>query len=204
LKKYNNKTKNMKKTIPFSILLSGLMLTMFFSCKKSTTPTPVVDPCLNTTITITNSVTTSVPCESTPTGSITITASGSTGFTYNKNGGTYQSSNTFTGLAAGQYTMGVKDVNGCTSTQVVSVGNATQGPNFTNVKNIISANCANCHLNGGNNGNLNLDADCSIVAKWDKINLRCVVQGNMPSQGLTTNEKAQITAWVNAGHKFSD
>ena len=100
--------------------------------------------------------------------------------------------------------MGVKDVNGCTKTQVVSVSNATQGPNFTNVKNIISANCTNCHLNGGNNGNLNLDADCSIVAKWDKINLRCVIQGNMPSQGLTTNEKAQITAWVNAGHKFSD
>ncbi len=195
----------MRKTIPISLLISSLMLTMFFSCKKSTTPTPpVVDPCLNTTITITNSVTASIPCESTPTGSITITASGSTGFTYNKNGGTYQSSNTFTGLIAGQYTMGVKDVNGCTKTQVVSISNATQGPNFTNVKNIISANCTNCHLNGGNNGNLNLDADCSIVANWDKINLRCVIQGNMPSQGLTTNQKAQITTWVNAGHKFSD
>ena len=82
----------MKKTIPVSILLSGLMLTMFFGCKK--TSTPAVDPCLNTTITITNSVTATVPCESTPSGSITITASGSTGFTYNKNGGAYQSSNT--------------------------------------------------------------------------------------------------------------
>ena len=194
----------MKKTIPVSLLLSGLMLTMFFGCKKSSTPTPVVDPCLNTTITITNSVTTSVPCESTPSGSITITASGSTGFTYNKNGGTYQSSNTFTGLAAGVYTMGAKDANGCSKTQVVSVGNAAAGPNFTNVKSIVSSKCGNCHINGGNDGSVNFDADCSIVAKWDRINVRCVSQGNMPPQGLTTTQKAQITAWVNAGHKFSD
>ena len=194
----------MKKTIPVSLLLSGLMLTMFFGCKKSSTPTPVVDPCLNTTITITNSVTTSVPCESTPSGSITITASGSTGFTYNKNGGAYQSSNTFTGLAAGVYTMGAKDANGCSKTQVVSVGNATAGPNFTNVKSIVSSKCGNCHINGGNDGSVNFDADCSIVAKWDRINVRCVSQGNMPPQGLTTTQKAQITAWVNAGHKFSD
>ena len=194
----------MKKTIPVSLLLSGLMLTMFFGCKKSSTPTPVVDPCLNTIITITNSVTTSVPCESTPSGSITITASGSTGFTYNKNGGAYQSSNTFTGLAAGVYTMGAKDANGCSKTQVVSVFNATAGPNFTNVKSIVSSKCGNCHINGGNDGSVNLDADCSIVAKWDRINVRCVSQGNMPPQGLTTTQKAQITAWVNAGHKFSD
>jgi len=193
----------MKKTIPFSILLSGIMLTMFFSCKKTTTPAPA-DPCLNTTITISNSVVTTVPCESTPSGSITITATGSTGFTYNKNGGTYQSSNTFTGLAAGVYTMGVKDVNGCTKTQVVSVGNATAGANFTNVKSIVSSKCGNCHLNGGSDGGVNLDADCSIVAKWDRINVRCVSQGNMPPQGLNTTQKAQITAWVNAGHKFSD
>ncbi len=192
----------MKKTIPFSILLSGLMLTMFFGCKK--TSTPAVDPCLNTTITITNSVTATVPCESTPTGSITITASGSTGFTYNKNGGAYQSSNIFTGLAAGVYTMGVKDVNGCTNTQSVSVGNAAAGPNFSNVKNIVSSKCGNCHLNGGSDGGVNFDADCSIVAKWDRINMRCVTQGNMPPSGLTTAQKGQITAWVNAGHKFSD
>jgi len=193
----------MKKTIPISLLVSGLMLTMFFSCKKTSTPAPA-DPCLNTSITISNSVVSTVPCESTPSGSITITASGSTGFTYNKNGGTYQSSNTFTGLAAGVYTMGVKDVNGCTKTQTVSVGNAAAGPNFTNVKSIVISKCGNCHLNGGNDGSVNLDADCSIVAKWDRINVRCVSLGNMPPSGLTTAQKGQITAWVNAGHKFSD
>lgn len=192
----------MKKNITSSLIITGLLFTIFLSCKKSTTP--VNDPCLNTTITLSNTTTSTIPCESTPTGSITITASGSTGFTYNKNGDAFQSSNTFTGLAAGVYTMGVKDVNGCTNTQSVSVGNAAAGPNFSNVKNIVSSKCGNCHLNGGSDGGVNFDADCSIVAKWDRINMRCVTQGNMPPSGLTTAQKGQITAWVNAGHKFSD
>lgn len=162
------------------------------------------NPCTTTSIVINTSVANAIPCETTPAGSITVTASGSTGFTYNKDGGTYQSSNVFSGLAVGTYIIGVKDVNGCTNTKSVTVSNASQGVNFTNVRNIVTSNCGGCHLNGGNSGSVNFDDYCNIVAKWDRINLRCVTQGNMPPAGLTTAQKAQITAWVNAGHKYSD
>jgi hypothetical protein len=48
-------------------------------------------------------------------GSITVTASGGTGtLTYSKDGTTFQTSNVFTGLTAGDYTITVKDANGCT------------------------------------------------------------------------------------------
>ncbi len=54
----------------------------------------------------------------------TITASASSGpspYTYNLNGGTYQSSATFTGLAAGSYTLTVKNNSGCVTTATVPV-----------------------------------------------------------------------------------
>ena len=47
---------------------------------------------------------------------------GGTPFTYSINGGPQQASTTFTGLAAGSYTLTVTDVAGCTSTQTVVVG----------------------------------------------------------------------------------
>jgi hypothetical protein len=162
------------------------------------------NPCTNTSIVINEAVANAIPCETTPAGSITVTASGSTGFTYNINGGIYQSSNVFSGLSTGSYTIGVKDVNGCSNTKDVTVSNASQGVNFTNVRNIINTSCGGCHLNGASSGGENFDDNCNIVAKWDRINLRCVTQGNMPPSGLSTTQKAQITAWVNAGHKFSD
>ena len=63
------------------------------------------------------------------TGSITIgTPTGGTGpYTYNVNGGTYSASPPVTGLASGTYTVGVKDVNGCTFTNTVTIS-VTSGP----------------------------------------------------------------------------
>jgi hypothetical protein len=64
----------------------------------------------------------------------TITATGSGGispYQYSINGGTtYQASNIFTGLAAGTYTITIKDNTGCTNTVTVNVTN-TGGPTVT-------------------------------------------------------------------------
>jgi hypothetical protein len=57
------------------------------------------------------------PACSDGTGTVTVTASGGTGtLMYSKDGTNFQSSNEFTGLAAGNYTITVKDANGCTAT----------------------------------------------------------------------------------------
>ncbi|PYL27110.1 MAG: hypothetical protein DMF45_13135 [Verrucomicrobia bacterium] len=62
------------------------------------------------------------PSCSSGTGSITVTASGGTGtLSYSKDGTNFQSSNVFSGLAAGSYTITVKDANGCTTTTGATV-----------------------------------------------------------------------------------
>jgi hypothetical protein len=165
-------------------------------------------PCTGITINITTTPSNVTPCLSpAANGSITVSAAGSTGFTYNNNGGAYQSSNVFSGLAAGNYIIGVKDINGCSNTQSVTVETNGMGPNFTNVRTIIRANCGNCHLNGGNTAGYNFDNDCSIVNYWSQINKSCVtyqLRQMPPSYQLTATQKAQITSWVNAGHRYTD
>lgn len=71
------------------------------------------NPCAGVTITVSGTVTNPTgPGASN--GSIVANASGSTGFTYSINSGTFQASGTFSNLAAGNYLITAKDANGCT------------------------------------------------------------------------------------------
>lgn len=170
------------------------------------------NPCTNTTIVITAAIVNTTPCI-TPAnnGSITVSATGSTGFTYNNNGGAYQSSNVFSGLNAGNYLIGVKDVNGCTQTKTVTVSVVASGPLFAQMRTLITTRCSGggCHMNGGSAAGYNFDTDCSIVTNWSKINGACVTytlkkMPISPQATLTTAEKTIITNWVNAGHRYTD
>lgn len=175
-------------------------------CTGTTTVTLTEsNPCPGVNIIINTTQVNITPCiNPSANGSITVSASGSTGFTYNLNGGAYQTGNQFTGLPAGSYVVGVKDANGCTNSRTVSLANQPQGTTFSAVRSLINAKCGGCHLNGGNSGGANFDNDCSIVNDWDQINLRCVTIGNMPPSGLTAAEKTIITNWVNAGHGYTN
>jgi SprB repeat len=184
-------------------------------CLGSTQATlTATSPCTSTTIVLTAAIVNTTPCV-TPTnnGSITVTATGSTGFTYNINGGAYQASNVFASQNAGNYVMGVKDVNGCTKTLSVTVAVVAQGPLFAQVRNLITTRCSGsgCHMNGGTAAGYNFDADCNIVAKWSQINSTSVLYSagwvkmpKSPQSLLTAAEKAIITNWINAGHKYTD
>ena len=60
-------------------------------------------------------------------GSITVNASGSGSLKYSINGGsTYQASNTFSGLSAGNYTITVADENNCTGTVSTTIAGASE------------------------------------------------------------------------------
>ena len=176
---------------------------------KSVTLT-ATNPCTNTNITITSAIVNVVPCSTTANnGKITVTASGSSGYTYNINGGAYQASNIFNNLAAGTYTVGVKDLNGCTKTASAVVGTAARGPLFAEVRTLITNRCggSSCHMNGGNKAGYNFDNDCSIVTAWSAIRSSCVTSNSMPNSPqpqLTAAEKQKITDWINAGHTYGN
>ncbi|MBC7384229.1 MAG: T9SS type A sorting domain-containing protein, partial [Bacteroidia bacterium] len=71
---------------------------------------------------------TNVACFGNSTGSVSITATGGTAtYLYKLDAGSYQSSNTFSSLAAGSYTITIKDTNNCTTTQAVTITQPASG-----------------------------------------------------------------------------
>ena len=86
------------------------------------TATTTIDVLAPTQLTV-SAVQDSVDCNGTATGSITVTAGGGTqDYSYSiDNCATYQASNVFNNLTAGQYTVCVKDYHNCTVTTVINV-----------------------------------------------------------------------------------
>lgn len=166
------------------------------------------DACAGKTIVVsTPTIINFTPCSTTADGSVTVAATGSTGFTFNIGGGTFQSSATFNNLAAGNYVVGARDVDGCVKTANVTVGNRPAGPLFTAVRGVIQANCVSCHGATSPSGGVSLATDCDIVNRWDRINARAVngTPSFMPTSGaMPISERNKITAWINAGRRFTD
>lgn len=169
-----------------------------------TSPTP---SCTGVNIVVTATATPGGACSASSTGSITATATGSTGLTYSINGSTFQPTGAFTNLAAGAYTVTVKDVNGCTGTTTVNIAAPVAGPLFSAVKTLIQNNCQSCHNNSIANGGMNWQVECNIVTNKDRIKARAVDNNpsSMPPTGpLAQADKDKITAWLNAGGRYTD
>lgn len=161
--------------------------------------------CTGVTITVTATAGNAAPCATPATGTITASATGSTGFTYSINGTSFQASGSFTGLAAGGYTVTAKDANGCTGTASVTVGSAAAGPLFTAVRSMMATNCQSCHNNTISEGGMNWTIDCNIVINKDRIKTKAVDEGSMPPTGpLSQTDKDKITNWINAGGRYTD
>ena len=194
----------MKKNIIYTVIAS---VVLFASCSKSDPPpVPVpVNPCLGVTITPVAGVTHTITGQSL--GTITVNSPIGSGFTYSITGVPYQPSTNFFGLAAGNYTLSVKNANNCIGTATVTING--YGPKFYAVRTIIKGYCGPCHLNGTSNGGKNFDADSDIVNSWDRIKIRAV-DGNpsfmpaAPNAQLTAIDKQKIVDWVNAGHRITD
>lgn len=191
----------------FSGLASGtytITVTSQAGCVKTVT---VTLSCNNPNLVIRDSIVNVLPCPSTL-GKIIITASGSSGYTYSKDGTNFQSSNTFSNLAAGNYTVTVKDANGCMNSKAVTVGTQAKGPLFTAVRGLINTYCGSgCHMNGARSAGYNFDNDCSIITYKNQIKGACVqprTMTTMPPGGLSTSNQQIISNWINAGGRYSD
>jgi gliding motility-associated-like protein len=101
---------------------------------------------LNATTNVTN-----LNCATGSTGTITVTVPPGNGvppYQYSLNGGPLQSSNTFTGLAVGNYTVFATDINGCSSTLNVTVNRiGNLGVGYTSI---------NSSCSGVNNGSITI------------------------------------------------
>jgi hypothetical protein len=186
-----------------AVLLNIVLLT---ACSKTDDGGAGPNPC--TGITITASATAGNTSACLNSGSITVTASGSSGLTYSIDGRSFQSSNIFANLAKGTYTVTVKNENGCTKSVpdiVVGESGTTAGTRFTEVKQLLQLKCVSCHAPGGQQPVPNFTIDCNIVTNSSRIRERAVVLGTMPPGGsLTQAEKDVISAWITAGGRLSD
>jgi hypothetical protein len=88
-------------------------------------------------------------------GSISVSANGGTGSrTYSNNGGAFQTSNVFSGLADGTYTITTRDANSCTTTCVATI---QAPPALTCSATPTNAQCNSA--NGGNGGSISVTAN---------------------------------------------
>ncbi|TBR19982.1 MAG: hypothetical protein EPO57_01575 [Chitinophagaceae bacterium] len=104
-------------------LLTSYLISMLLivSCGGGSGGTPA-NPCVGVTITVTGTIT-NASAVGMSNGSIVASASGGSGFTFSFNGGAFQASGNFTGLAAGTYTIAAKNSSGCTGSQSFTVNN---------------------------------------------------------------------------------
>lgn len=127
-----------------------------------------------------------VSCNGGNSGSITVNVNGGkSGFQYAKNGGSFQNSNVFAGLSAGNYSIKVRDASGCEATKNISVSE-NSALNFSlNTKS--NANCV-----GENNGSITLNGSGGIGTLQYGIN-----NANYQSSNTFTNLGAgTYTFWL--------
>jgi hypothetical protein len=156
------------------------------------------------TITFTTNIIAADKCLTPATGSINVSANGSSGYTYSKDGTNFQAASLFSTLAAGNYPITVKDLNGCFVSSTVTVPLAPSGPNFLAVKAVLAANCAfaGCHAGASPQNGLDFTIDCTIVAQSARIKARAVDANPsvMPPTGaISAADKTKITNWISAG-----
>jgi hypothetical protein len=135
-------------------------------------------------------------------GSVTVNATGgTTPYQYKLNNGAFGASETFGSLAPGNYTVTVKDADGCLFPKPVNVLRGDTGTSLEDeIMPIIETKCAvsGCH-NGSQSPNLTTAANVRSNATAIKTQTQ---SGAMPQEGsITAAQKALIACWVDDGAK---
>ena len=149
----------------YTLTVRDAVLTRFDISVSITEPAPISPAIVNQN---------NVSCSAGSDGSVTISATGGTGsYEYSMDGGTYQASGNFTGLAANSYAVNIRDENGCTGSISVSI---TEPSELTISATVTDASCPDV-----NDGSVSLS-----------------VSGGTPpynyiwSDGITTDERSGI------------
>lgn len=121
---------------------------------------------------------------------------------YSIDGTNFKTAADFTNLAAGSYTVMVKDASGCSiSTPGVKVGVNPNTISFAaKIQDIVTANCAitGCHVSGGN-GPGDFSKFDNLKAKANGVKTRTGNKSMPLGRTLTDEQIKQIACWVDAG-----
>ncbi len=136
----------------------------------------------------------------TGTGTITVTASGGAGnYEYKLGTGSYSTSNIFSGLLTGSYSVTIRDSAGCTVNKTVAVG-LTPPSYASDVAPILSSTCSSIDCHGTPTGSK------PSLANWNAVNTvknkikTQLENGNMPQDTtISENNKNLIICWIEAG-----
>lgn len=133
-----------------------------------------------------------------PTGTITATATdGVQPYEYRIDGGAFQSNATFSALSPGDYTVAVRDANGCEVEQEVNIKSDVT---FAAVRAIVDTNCA---ISGCHDGTISPDmrSNGGVVGSAGRIRARTSARTMPPASrpDLTDAEIDAIACWVADG-----
>lgn len=205
----------MNKKVLATVFPIIICVVIFSSCSKSDSGSTQPDPCTGVTVSVSGIVTATTGSNN---GSISVTASGGSSFTFSLNGGAFQSSGLFSNLAAGAYTVSAKNNNGCTGSAQFTVNvnstsacSGTAGPLFIAVRNVMLTNCAvaGCHISPNPQNGMDFSDDCEIIAQKNRIKIRAVdgsptFMPPPPKSPLSAADKKKITDWIAAGGLFTN
>ena len=143
-----------------------------------------------TSPTITSNPVTDVSCNAGSNGSIIINSNGGTGaIQYSIDGGTiYQAGNTFNGLPAGNYSIIIQDINGCTATANANIAQPTA---LVVNPNAVTATCSN------NNGSINISANGGTGVIQYSIDNGATYQAGNNFNGLATGNYSIVVQDAN-------
>ena len=147
---------------------------------------------------------TNVLCKGNATGSVTVAGSGGTGaYTYSINGGaTWQASGTFGSLGAASYTVIVKDANGCTKNQAITITEPLFALNssITSQTNVLCKGNATGSVTvtgsdgaGGYSYSINGGATWQVVGTYGALAAGAYTVTVKDADGCTKNQAVAIT-----------
>jgi SprB repeat len=142
------------------ILVYVLFLQLSCSKTGSSLPPPPPDPCSFISIGISGSVTNPSASGATD-GSIVVSATGGSGFSFSINNGAFKSSDTFSNLSAGSYTVIAKNGEGCSGSITFTLTNPTV--NCAGVNIAVSATATSNMVCEANSASITVAASGGVV-----------------------------------------
>ncbi len=181
-----------------TIQLFGLSILAIFTLNQCSESNEEPDPCTNGPSIEEIENTPSV--EGKDNGEILVSATGgSSPYQFSLDGTNFQSDDSFPDLAPGDYTVTVKDANGCTTSEMVTILEIPEVFYANQIEPIIDANCQVSGCHGSNSSIPSFGTYEEVKTNANGIKFRTSAK-TMPPTGPLSDEDIQLIAyWVDQG-----